>query len=151
MGNGTTCYECDSIASMCDINARRGDYARVGLDTYVYNGGSWTKVNIANYDTISHVERKTNSPVDKHERKRIEYFDDCPVIVGGECFYNLGNAFYWAWMLEVKYIWLNGKFINGSPHIGDTFEVRNNHWKVADIRYKTSSGSSKYLLERMSK
>lgn len=170
-------YWCDTIEDMCRINAKLGDYANVRGTVYMYNGGSWTKTDKTNPTAcLDCAYLETNcgcailrqdeltgdrcqywrSFVDKPSRrereqksKYVPYFKSLPVTAFSDCFYTLGTAFHVAWLKGVKYIWLNGRFVDGNPKPGDTFEVRGTHWKLYAREYKDDTGYERYLLQRM--
>ena len=130
--NGDGRYYCDSVNDMVGIRAEKGECAVVHGDIWRFTGESW--------ENIGRVWE---------ENKRVEYFTNLPVMVCGDCFYKLGNAFYEAWERGVKYIWLSGRHISGEPEIGDILEVRGRRWVVKGRELEYLSNYERYLLERV--
>ena len=171
-------FLCDTLEDMCRINAKYGDFAQVNGDVYKYNGGSWTKTGeyliretcinckylmldgqcrIGANIMIAHgrcpyKKTYTNVAMSLKEAKpscRVEYFKDVPFFVCGDCYYSLIMAFYTAWENKIKYIWLHDRFIDGTPDLGDTFEIAGTRWEIK-AKEPTDNGIHKrYMLERM--
>ena len=168
-------YVCDDVKDMVRVRAKKGDIARIGRETYRYNGGSWTKlegavqerakncstcVNIGKFAWCNPVTQSLNTPClhyketeqpDNHDPTPC--FDNPPYYVDFFESKTIGDAMQCAWLNDESKVWLNGQHIDGEAEIGDIFEVRGHKWRVDKIFHyfdqNTFERRKKYLLERV--